>query len=137
MYGALELSTSGLIAQRTRLEAITTNILNKDTILDSSGRNDPFKRRVVHFAAGDPSGATPESRGLGVHVASIEEVDAFTLKHEPGSRYADADGYVKYPDINTTFETLNAYEAQRAYEANLVVAEATKAIVGQALRLIA
>ena len=137
MYGALEMSTSGLIAQRTRLEAITSNILNKDTFLDAAGKNNPYKRRVVHFAPGDPSASTPEGRRLGVHAAKVEEVDSFMMKFEPGNPYADANGYVKYPDVNSVFEQMNAYEAQRSYEANLVVAEATKAMVGQALRLIA
>lgn len=137
MYGALELSTSGLIAQRTRLEAITTNILNKDTALDASGKNNPFKRKIVHFAPGDPAAATPEARRLGVHVQKIEEIDSFQQRWEPDSPYADEKGYVKYPDINPVYEQLNAYEAQRAYEANIVVAEATKAMVGQALRMIA
>ena len=54
MYGALDISTSGMIAQRTRLEAIAANIANKDTILDEAGRNNPFQRRVAYFAPGDP-----------------------------------------------------------------------------------
>lgn len=137
MYGALDISTSGLIAQRTRLEAITTNVLNKDTFLDAAGKNNPYKRKFVQFAPGDPNGSTPEARRLGVHAQAISEVDSFTQRWEPGNPYADQNGYVKYPDVNTVFEQMNAYEAQRAYEANLVVAEATKSMIGQALRLIA
>lgn len=137
MYGALDISTSGMIAQRTRLEAITANIVNKDTFLDASGRNNPFKRKMVHFAPGDPTAGSPQAQRLGVHIAAIEEDSSFVLKHEPSNPYADDQGYVKYPDINTGFEQMNAYEAQRAYEANIVVAEATKAMMAQALRLIA
>lgn len=137
MYGALDISTSGMIAQRTRLEAITINVINKDTFLDAAGNNNPFKRRVVHFAPGDPSASNAQAARLGVHVAEIEEVDSFTLKYEPSNPYADERGYVKYPDVNPAFEQINAYEAQRAYEANIVVAEATKAMMTQSLRLIA
>lgn len=137
MYGVLDLSTGGMIAQRTRLDAITSNILNKDTFLDATGKNNPYKRKVVQFAPGDPTAASPEAQRFGVHAAAITEVDSFTLRWEPGNPYADENGYVKYPDVNSTFEQMNAYEAQRAYEANLVVAEATKSMIGQALRLIA
>ena len=137
MYGALEASTSGLIAQRTRLEAITQNLINRDTFLDATGKNNPYKRREVLFAPGNPAASHPAARATGVHAAGVIEHDSFQERYEPESRWADARGYVKYPDINPVVEQLNAYEAQRAYEANLVVAEATKTMVGQALLMIA
>ena len=137
MYGALDISTSGLIAQRTRLESITANIVNKDTITDASGRNNPYQRRVVFFSPGDPTATTPEGKALGVHVSSIEEEPGFEARYEPSNPYADDKGYVKYPAINPAYEQINAYEAQRAYEANIVSAEATKTMMAQALRLIA
>lgn len=137
MYGSLDISTSGMIAQRTRLEAIAANIANRDTILDASGRNNPFQRRVVNFSAGDPSARTPSGKALGVHVSSIEGEAGFEPRYEPSNPYADADGIVKYPNVNVVFEQLNAYEAQRAYEANVVVAEASKTMLAQALRLLA
>ncbi|MBY0310448.1 MAG: flagellar basal body rod protein FlgC [Phycisphaerales bacterium] len=140
MYGALDISTSGLIAQRTRLEAITSNIANANTFLDEAGRNNPYQRRVVFFA---PSGSG--SAGLsggkvaaqGVKVATIEQEDSFDLRYEPGNPYADSSGYIKVPAINTVFEQLNAFQAQRSYEANIAAAEATKTMMAQALRLIA
>lgn len=137
MYGALDISTSGLIAQRTRMEAISANFANQATITDAQGRNVPFARRMVFFAPGDPSASTPQARNLGVHVAKIGQDPSFTLKYEPDSHLADEDGYVKYPDINPLIEMANLYEAQRAYEANIAAAEATKTMVAQALRLIA
>lgn len=137
MYGALDISTSGLIAQRTRLEAITQNIVNANTFLDEAGRNNPYKRKAVFFAPGDPQGLTPQSRQGGVHVAAIEDEEGFDLRFEPSNPYADTNGYVKYPSVNTTFEQLNAMQAQRSYEANVVAAEATKTMMAQALRLIA
>lgn len=137
MYGALDISTGGMIAQRTRLEAIMANIANKETILDGAGRNNPFQRKVVYFAAGDPAGRTAESRRLGVHVAAIESEPGFQMRLDPHNPLADANGYVKYPDINPVYEQLNAFEAQRAYEANVVAAEASKSMMAQALRLLA
>lgn len=137
MYGALDISTSGLIAQRTRLDSIAANIANQDTYTDAAGRNVPFARRMVFFAPGDPAAQTSEARDLGVHVAGIGEDRSFVLRHEPGNPLADADGYIKYPDINPMFEMMNYMEASRAYEANLAAAEASKAMMAQALRLLA
>jgi flagellar basal-body rod protein FlgC len=137
MYGTLDISTSGLIAQRTRLEAITANIANQDTYTDAAGNNVPFARRMVYFAPGDPTSNTRAGRGLGVHVASIGSDPSFRLKHDPDNPLRDADGYIKIPDINPVFEMANYMQASRAYEANLVAAEASKTIMAQALRLLA
>lgn len=137
MYGALDISTSGLIAQRTRLDAISANIANSRVILDSRGNLDPYRRREVFFAPGDPSAASPAGRALGVHVAAIEaDQNAVRMEYEPGNPFADAQGHVPYPDIDPVTEQINAMEAIRAYEANITVAEATKTMMAQALRLI-
>lgn len=138
MYGALDISTSGMIAQRTRMAVISANIANANTILDSQGNLSPFKKRIVHFAPGDPTARNEAARGLGVHVSEIgRDENAIRMKYEPGSKYADADGYVPYPDINPQMEQINAMTAARAYEANVVAAETTKTMMAQALRLIA
>ncbi len=136
MYGALDISTSGMIAQRTRLEAITANIANKDAIVDANGQNNPYQRKTVFFSPGNPAATTAAGRQLGVHVATIQSEATFDPRYEPGNPLADANGYVKYPAVNTVFEQLNAYEAQRAYEANIAAAEATKTMAAQALRLL-
>lgn len=138
MYGALDISTSGMIAQRTRLDVISANIANRNTILDSQGRVNPYRRREVHFAPGDPGAASPAAKALGVHVSSIE-VDEAAVRwtYDPGNRFANAEGYVPFPDINPVVEQINAMEAVRAYEANVAAAEATKSMLAQALRLIA
>jgi len=137
LYGVLDISTSGLVAQRTRLDSISANIANNRVILDSQGNLNPYRRREVFFAPGDPSAQTPLGRAMGVHVASIEaNEDAVRLEYEPGNPFADERGYVPYPDINPVSEQVNAMEAIRAYEANITVAEATKSMMAQALRLI-
>jgi flagellar basal-body rod protein FlgC len=126
-----------MIAQRTRLEAITMNIVNQNTFLDENGRNNPFQRRVVMLAPADPRSRGPNGRAMGVRVAAIEQEAGFTLRHEPTNPYADERGYVKYPNINSTFEQVNAFAAQRSYEANVAVAEATKQMMTSVLRLLA
>ncbi len=138
MYGALDISTSGMIAQRTRMAVISANIANANTILDSKGNLNPYKKRIIHFAPGDPGASTPGARALGVHVAEIGTDDnAVRLKYEPGNKYADKDGYVPYPDISPQMEQINAMLAARSYEANVVAAETTKTMMAQALRLLA
>ncbi len=142
MYGALDISTSGMTAQRTRIEAIAQNIANKDAILDSNGELSPYRERIVHFAPGDPSAKTADGREMGVHVSMIEINQApFNWRYDPESAFAAKSGphtgYVPEPMVNPVVQQMNAMEAARAYEMNVVAAEATKAMTAQALRLLA
>ncbi|MCL4198562.1 MAG: flagellar basal body rod protein FlgC [Phycisphaerales bacterium] len=133
MYGLLDISTSGMIAQRTRLEVATVNIANVDSILDPTQQNIPFRRRMAILAPGDP-----RTGGPGVHVASIEMADgAFRRKLAPSHPMADAEGYIYTPDIDIATETMNAIEATRAYEANVMAAEAAKSMLSASLRILA
>ncbi|MEM0983800.1 MAG: flagellar basal body rod protein FlgC [Planctomycetota bacterium] len=138
MYGALDISTSGMIVQRTRMAAISANIANAGTTLDAQANPSAFKRRVVHIAPGDPNAQSAAGRGFGVHVREIEAVqNAVRLDYQPSNPYADADGYVKVPDINIATEQINALLAGRAYEANVAAAETTKTMMQGALQLLA
>ncbi|MCC7408570.1 MAG: flagellar basal body rod protein FlgC [Phycisphaeraceae bacterium] len=134
MFGALNISTSGLVAQRTRMEVITANLINRDSQLDAQGNYAPYRRRVPVFAVGDP--ATGGDRG--VHVQEIA-LDTSPLRkvHEPGNPLADAQGYVEYPNVDLATEMINAIDASRAYEANITAAEATKSMMLSSLRLLA
>ncbi len=139
MYGSLDISTSGMIAQRTRMTTIAANIATKDA-RDADGL--PYRRRMVMFSAGNPSARTEFGRTMGVHVRSIQKDQApFNLKYDPSSPFAyktgAQKGYVPMTNINTVVEQLNAMETARAYEANVMAAEATKTMMAQALRLIA
>lgn len=133
MYGTLDISTSGMIAQRTRMQVIASNIANINTLQNAQGQYDPYRRRAAMLApAGD--GSEP----LGVRVADIQiEHNALRRDYQPQSPYADAEGYVMVPDIDTTSEWVNGLQASRAYEANVAAAETTKNMVAQALRLLA
>lgn len=139
MYGVLDISTSGLIAQRIRLSAISSNIANRDTLLNAQGEYDPYRRREVIFEPGDPTAKTAQGQAMGVHVAEISiNEHALRQRWDPGSPYdTDGDGYIQVPDIDPVFEQVNAMEAVRAYEANIAAADATKQMVAQALRLLA
>ena len=133
MYGVLDVSTSALIAQRTRLDVISANLANKDTLLNAAGEYEPYRRRAVIFATGDPARGSAE----GVHVARIEvDLGPLQPKYEPGSPFADADGYVGYPNVHSVIEQMNAMEAARSYEANITAIEATKSMFSVALQIL-
>lgn len=133
MFGSLNISTSGLIAQRTRMETIAANLANKNTVEDANGNYAPFRRRIPIFATGDPN----TDSANGVHVDEIMLDPApFRQVLDPTHPFADKDGYVQMPNIDTTTEMINAIEATRAYEANITAAEATKSMIQSSLRLL-
>lgn len=143
MFGTLDISTSGLIAQRTRMDAIAANLANQDTILDSTGKVNPYRRKEVYFAPGNPRATSAEGRSFGVHVASVMEQQSLPTptQYNPDHPYAYTDGpwkgYVAGTNVNPVEENINLVEAARAYEANIMAAEASKQMVASALRLIA
>ena len=134
MYGSLDVSTSALVAQRTRMNVISGNLANQNSIYDSEGNYSPYRRRIAVFSPGDPATGSDQ----GVHVKDIMLDDAPLRKvHMPGHPEADAQGYIKKPNIDPTMETINALEASRAYEANITAAEATKTMLKRSLSLLA
>jgi flagellar basal-body rod protein FlgC len=134
MFDILDMGASGLTAQRTRLDTIAGNIANINTILDSSGKPNPYRRRFVVFSPGQAGNSTKP----GVHVQSVQMDQApFNRRYEPGNRYADKDGYVNYPNVDLSIEFVNALEASRAYEANVTMMDTTKSMFNSSLRLLA
>jgi flagellar basal-body rod protein FlgC len=140
MISALDLSTSGLIAQRTRLNAIASNLANMSTTRDENGDIKPYQARYVVFQT-DEENSTSQG-AIGVKVSSVE-----TERVEPNYRYQPNHphaitsgkwrGYVAYPRVNMTTEFVDALEATRAYEANIGVIEVTKNMSNQTLRILA
>ena len=120
MYGALDTSTSALVAYRTNMDVIAANIAMKDVTRDDAGSPVPFRRRVALFAPGDPSRGADAP---GVHVAAVAEG-----RHK---------GYVRVSNVDYHTEMVNAITAARAYEANVTVMEMAKRMAGATLRLIA
>ena len=139
MYGALDISTSALVAYRTQLDVIAGNVAMKDVTRDEAGHPVPYRRRVALFAPGDPSrgGDAP-----GVHVASIaEDPYPFGLRWDPNHvdaiREGPHEGYVRVSNVDYHTEMVNAITAARAYEANVTVMEMAKRMAATTLRLIA
>ena len=137
MFDSLDISASGLSAQRIRLNTIAANMANAQTTRDASGKMNPYRRRFAVFQTGRPDGA-----GEGVQVAGIEEdPSALVLKYDPGHpdaiQQGPKKGFVQYPNVHMMTEFVDAMEATRAYEANIAAMENTKAMVRSTLRILA
>jgi flagellar basal-body rod protein FlgC len=140
MIPALDISTSALVAQRARLNAISSNMANMSTTRNENGEIAPYQARYVVLQT-DDSLKTPQG-AMGVKVAAVETENVEPrYKHEPNNPLAIKSGkwkdYVAYPDINMTTEMVDALEATRAYEANIGVMEVTRGMAQQTLRILA
>ncbi|WP_237226831.1 flagellar basal body rod protein FlgC [Rubinisphaera sp. JC750] len=132
MFRTIDIITSGLVAQRQRLNTIAENVANQQTTRDAEGNVSPFQRRFVTFAADSDS---TEAAGVKFEVEKDDETPP-RLVYEPGHPDANAEGYVAYPAINMVTEFVNAMEASRAYEANVVSFSTTQKIGEMALRIL-
>ena len=136
MFPTFDVSTSALVAQRMRLNAISSNIANISTTRNERGEPEAYTPRYVTFQT-DASLET-SGGGMGVKVATVEYAAAPPLmKYDPGHPDANASGYVAYPNVDMTTEFVDALEATRAYEANIGVLEITKDMGQRALQIIA
>ncbi|MDK2820366.1 MAG: flagellar basal-body rod protein FlgC [Clostridia bacterium] len=134
---AIEISASGLTAERLRLDLIASNLANINTTRTPEGG--PYKRKVPVFEEKlqEALGKNPTNApGRGVKVARIvEDNTPPRLVYEPSHPDADANGYVAYPKINVVSEMVDMITATRAYEANVTVLNAAKAMTLKALEI--
>lgn len=139
MLSALDVSTSALVAQRIRMNAISSNLANLSTIVNEQGEPAPYQPRFVVFQADESVGGHGSA---GVKVASVETADVEPRwKYQPGHPLAQKDGphkdCVAYPNIDMMTEFTDALEAARSYEANLGAMDITKDLAQQTLRILA
>ena len=137
MFQTLDISSSALVAQRTRMDTIAANIANINTTRNARGEPVPYRRRFAVFAPG-VAGRGLEAGRPGVHVQKVGmDMSPFQRRYQPGHPDAGPDGYVQYPNIDMAIEFVNALEASRAYEANVTTMEVTKSMINASLRLLA
>ena len=119
---SLTIAASGLRAQMGRMRIISENVANVDSVAQTPG-GDPYRRRIVTFVS-------ELDRSIGADVVKLGAVQTdnspFLVRHEPGNPAADAQGNVKYPNVNALLEMTDLRDAQRSYEANLNVITATR-----------
>lgn len=137
MFRTLEISASGLLAQRTRIDVIAGNIAHAQTTMNEDGQTAPFQRRIVALTT-QAGKSAPADRGQGVQAEISVDADTPPRKvYQPGHPHADTGGYVSYPNVNVITEFVNALEASRAYEANLTAMDVTKDMAQNTFRILA
>lgn len=140
MIPALDISTSALVAQRVRLDTVSSNLANLNSLArDERGHIAPYQAKYVIFET-DQTLETKQG-AVGVKVASVEAEQVEPLyRWQPSHPYAIKDGpkkgYVAYPHVNMTAEMVDALVATRAYEANLGAMELSKNMAQQSLRIL-
>lgn len=136
-FNGMNVSASGMSAQRLRMDIISQNIANVETTRDENGN--PYRRKTVVFSereadsfgtvlAQTAAGKASDKQGNGVKVTAIVEdhVTAMKSVYNPSHPDADQDGYVTMPNVNTVTEMTNLISATRSYEANVTAFNATK-----------
>ena len=136
VYSAMEVSASGLSAERTRMNTIASNLANSHTTRTASGgaykRIDP----VFEAALIDRTHASSQASGAvsTVKVARIvEDSRPGQMVYEPGHPDANKQGYVEYPNVNVVEEMVNMLQASRAYEAGVTSIESVKGMAKAAI----
>ena len=142
MFSTLNISASGLAAERRRMDVIAHNLANANTTresTDADGKAVPYCRRVVIFRAVLDDQFSADGRlGLGgVRVEdSVKDVPGeFATKELPGHPDADAKGFVRMPNVSPITEMIDLITAQRAYQASLTSIRNFKEMMQQTLRL--
>jgi flagellar basal-body rod protein FlgC len=138
---AMDIAASGMTAQRTRLNVITTNLANANTTRTAKG--EPYRRQTAIFRT------TPVDRGFGRHFRDALENRIYGVKvtgivpvrgdfkkiFDPSHPDADESGYVYLPNVNLVQEMVQMLNANRAYEANAAAIKAAKEMALKALEI--
>ena len=139
-----DISASGMSAQSIRLNTISSNIANAETV--SSSVEETYRSRqpvfsVIHrdlFNSGFGMVSDPikSSAGQGVEVKGIVESDAnLPRRYEPHHPMADEEGYVTYPNVNIVEEMANMISSSRSFQSNVDVMEAAKSMMDRVLTI--
>src|SRR5207237_10935544 len=132
---ALDVNSSGLTAQRKRVELSSSNLANSQTTRTQEGG--AYRRKDVVFQTasfGDSLGAAMDQGVKGVEVSDIvDDPRPFDRRYEPGNPDADKEGYVSYPNVSVLEEMTNLVEAARSYEANIAAISIVKTMINRTL----
>ncbi len=129
---ALDIASRGMEAQTTRLRVIAENLANQDTTGSTPGA-EPYRRKTVTFE-------NRLDRQLGTDTVRVKKVGRdtsdFQLRYDPSNPAANADGYVKMPNVNSLVEVMDMREAERSYSANLAVMQASRSMLTRTIDLL-
>lgn len=141
IFGAMDISATGMTAQQLRTDIISQNIANINTTRDENGK--VYRRKNVVFEEKDVTGfsqillRTAGTVGNGVKVSRIyEDYETPTkLVYDPSHPDANEEGYVELPNVNTVQEMTDMIDATRSWEANVTAFNATKNMILKALEM--
>jgi len=129
---SIKIAASGLRAQTGRMRIIAENLANANSTAQTPD-GQPYRRKIPTFKEA-------LDRDVGASIVKMGPVrldrSDFNQRHEPGHPAADANGYVKLPNVNTLVETMDMREAQRSYEANLNVINATRRMLSRTIDIL-
>jgi len=129
---AMQVATSGMMAQNVRVRVISQNIANADSVATSPGGR-PYQRQTVSFK-------NVLDRASGVEVVEIGDIGVdrseFGRQFDPGHPAADKNGYVLLPNVKPLIEMVDLRQAQRSYEANLRVVDVTRTMVSRTIDML-
>ena len=143
MFTSFDINSSGLTAQRYRMDIISENVANANTTRTGDGT--PYVRKVVTFQ--EKGKQTPFSRvlnksmdrysGEGVKIGGVykDTQTEMNMVYDPSHPDADENGYVLYPNVNIITEMTNLIDASRAYEANATAFNASKSMAMKGLSI--
>lgn len=129
---SMSIATSGLKAQAGRMRVISENIANADSTAQTAGGT-PYRRKVPTFSS--ELDRTLDARVVSMGRIKPDQSD-FKLRYEPSHPAADANGNVKYPNVNSLVEMTDMREAQRSYEANINIVTATRRMIQRTLDIL-
>jgi flagellar basal-body rod protein FlgC len=142
-FTAMEVSASGLSAQRTRMNVASSNLANAGTTRRADGPG-PYRRKDVVLTTAptataegaDPVRASGDGPAFEVKVAAIQEDQRPPrMEFDPGHPDADANGYVAYPNVNVVEEMVDMITASRAYEAGVTAIDSAVSMAERALTI--
>jgi len=145
MFGGMEISASGLTAQRLRMDVTAENLANAQTTKGADGQ--PYRRKEVVLREMSQGGfgaqltaaigAGSNSRPGGVKVAQIAtDQTAGKMVYDPSHPDANAQGYVQMPNVDTVTEMVDLIDSSRAYEANVTAMQASKQMFTKTLEIL-
>ena len=141
-FRSMDISASGLTAQRVRMDIIAQNIANAQTTRTAEGT--PYRRKTVELQAMGGGKTFADvyndslnaSAGAGVRASAIrDDMSDFKLVYDPTHADAGADGYVRMPNVDLATEMIDMITASRAYEANVTALDAMKSMASKALEI--
>jgi flagellar basal-body rod protein FlgC len=132
LFKTFRISGAGLTAEGERMRVIAENIANADTISDQPG-GEPFRRKLVTFK-------NALDRVVGANLVKVGNILSdktdFDKKYDPGNPAADPQGYVLTSNVKPLIEMMDMREAQRSYDANLTVVDATRTMILRTIDLL-